>query len=67
MDRKWRSVSDRYQTDSAFHALVDMLQAQLHGGNYTPTELREAVMLAATLYENTHIRPLIFTKQELGL
>jgi hypothetical protein len=44
---------DRYHRDPLFRRLVDTLQMMLEVENscYTPTELREAVMLAAEKYE----------------
>lgn len=47
---------ERYQRDAEFHALVETIRAALAGGRYTPTELREAVILAATLHEQTTLR-----------
>ena len=41
------SAKDRYRSDPVFHRLVDMLRAILHGNQATPSELREALMLAA--------------------
>ena len=49
----------RYRRDPAFRMLVDMLISQLRQNTYTPTELREAVILAAVIHESTVIRPLI--------
>jgi hypothetical protein len=53
---------DRYQRDPVFHALVDLLSSMLEENamhQWTPTELREAVMLAACMYEYRHVRPLV--------
>jgi hypothetical protein len=50
---------DRYQHDPVFRQLVDLFQHYLEENacrQFTPTELREAVMLAATMYEYRHIR-----------
>jgi|LGOV01.1.fsa_nt_gb hypothetical protein len=41
----------RYRTDSMFHMLVDTIESQIYNGYYTPSELREAVILASTHYE----------------
>lgn len=41
------SPHERYHRDSTFAALVNMLEHALWQCDYTPTELREAVMLAA--------------------
>lgn len=51
----------RYDRDPAFRELVDALEDQIMMGDYTPTELREAAILAATHYEqrtiHSHLRP----------
>lgn len=51
------SPTERYLKDPTFHNLVETLRAQIHLANYTPTELREAVILAATLEETYRTRP----------
>lgn len=50
---------ERYRTDPHFRTLVDLLLHHIEAAAYTPTELREACHLAACIYENTHIRPLL--------
>jgi len=47
---------DRYQRDPMFRTLVDMMEQQIHLGNYTPTELREAAILAALIHESHTLR-----------
>lgn len=60
-----RSIEDRYRTDAEFHSLVDVLRAWLSvHPNYTPTELREAALLAATLHEFEHVRPIVLDRTE---
>jgi len=49
----------RYQRDATFHTVVDMLRAALERYDFTPTELREAVILAASMHEMGIIRPLV--------
>lgn len=46
-----RTVEERYMTDPMFHHLVDSLVNQIAAANYTPSELREAVILACTRWE----------------
>ena len=53
------TAEERYQNDPTFHALVDTLHNQIVNAQFTPSELREAVMLAAIKYEMTHARPSI--------
>jgi hypothetical protein len=42
---------DRYRNDSAFRLLVDNLEQFISNGTFTPSELRIALILAATHYE----------------
>jgi hypothetical protein len=58
-------ASDRYQKDPQFKTLVDLIRCELEQSHFTPTELREAVMLAACLYEYQHVRPVIFSENVL--
>lgn len=44
-------VRDRYRRDPWFRTIVDTLLALLRRGEYTPTELREALILALTIHE----------------
>lgn len=41
----------RYLKDPYFKQLVDMMESYLHLAQFTPTELREAAMLAAIKYD----------------
>ena len=47
---------ERYTSDAMFRRLVDTLENQIHQANYTPSELREAAMLAAIHYDSARIR-----------
>ena len=47
-ERNRMDVRDRFENDPQFHALVEMITAWLLAHpDFTPTELREAAMLAA--------------------
>lgn len=59
-----RSVTERYQTDATFRQLVDMLYASIDNAQFTPSEIREAAMLAHILYEERRIRPMMVTDVE---
>lgn len=48
---------ERYQNDPAFHMLVDWLERAIHQAQYTPSELRDAALLAAVHYEYRQTRP----------
>ena len=50
------SPEERYMRDPAFHLLVDTLVREIVRANYTPTEIREAAMLACIRVESFRIR-----------
>lgn len=52
------SPGERYQRDPVFRALVDTMRSQLRACQVTPSELREAVILAAQMHEAENVRPL---------
>lgn len=53
------TVEERYHRDPMFRVLVDTLYMQIVQARYTPTEIREAAMLAQIRYEERTIRPMI--------
>jgi hypothetical protein len=55
----------RAETDPSFRQLVRMFEACLEQGQYTPTEIREAAMLAQILYEERHPRPVTFSRDDV--
>ena len=60
-------VRARYEQDPFFHQLVDMLHSQIVEARFTPTEIREAAMLAQIMYEelNPNPRPVYFTRDDV--
>lgn len=46
----------RYQRDAAFRGLVDVLQHFIQRAQFTPTEVREAALLACIHYESYTVR-----------
>ncbi len=59
------SSRDRFNSDPLFRMLTETIyrlaeQAHANGSTFTPTELREAAMLAALMFEERHTRPLLF-------
>ena len=61
-----KSARDRYMTDPAFSQLVRMMESFLHKHEFTPSEMREAAVLASIKYHETHTEPhLMFCNPEL--
>ncbi len=52
-----KTPQEKYQKDSMFKALVDLMEAHIHQADYTPSEMREAAMLASIHYEYRRERP----------
>lgn len=61
------AAEERYQRDQVFAYIVDTLYSMLCVNHdklqFTPTEMREAAMLACTKYEYTHVRTELLVKR----
>ncbi len=55
------SAHERYKTDAQFRFLVDAILGALHQAEYTPSEVREAAILACIKYEMTHLKAMRMT------
>ena len=53
------TVTERYMQDVKFRNLVDILYMYIDNAEFSPTEIREAAMLAHILYEERCIKPMI--------
>ena len=52
--------TEQYKYDSKFRQIVDILRDELRRYEFTPSELRQAVILAATMHAEQNIRPIIY-------
>ena len=50
------SIQERYRNDAKFHYLVDTLAALIYKADYTPSEVREAAMMACIRIEMESVR-----------
>lgn len=50
-----RTPMDRYRNDPQFHNLVCMMLAHIMRCDFTPSEMREAAMIACIQYEQTRL------------
>jgi len=55
-----KTMRDRYYSDQAFRALVNMMVAHIQDCHYTPSEMREAAIMACIIYEEHNMRDMIF-------
>lgn len=51
-----RSPREKYMNDPDYHRLVDMLEQFVESAQFSPSELREASVLACINYEMRHVR-----------
>ena len=51
-----KSPREKYMNDPEYHHLVCMLEGLIEQARFTPSELREASILACINYEMRHIR-----------
>jgi hypothetical protein len=60
------NVEDRYRYDVTFRRVVDQMRSLLRVYHVTPSELRKAAILAATMHESENVRPLYVSHDEYG-
>jgi hypothetical protein len=51
-----KTPREKYMNDPEYHHLVDMLESFVERAQFTPSELREACVLACINYEMRHVR-----------
>ena len=51
-----QSPVDRYMNDPTYKRVVDMFEHIIHTAQLTPSEVREAAVLACINYENKRVR-----------
>jgi len=58
-------IYERYEKDCTFRTLVDLMVSMIEKDQYTPTETREAAMLAQIIFEDRNPRPTLFSKDDV--
>jgi hypothetical protein len=51
-----KTPREKYLNDPEYHQLVGMLENFIEHARFTPSELREALVLACINYETRHVR-----------
>ena len=50
-----KTPREKYMTDNHYKALVNVMLTQIEGAQFTPSEIREAAILASIMYEEAHV------------
>ena len=59
-----KNPNEKYENDHSYRQLVDMLTALIHQAEFTPSEIREACMLACIRHEHyRRIRPVVISAE----
>lgn len=53
---------EKFESDNEYRHLVLTIEAMIHRANFTPSELREAVIYACIRYENYRVREIFVPK-----
>ena len=59
------TIRDKYLSDTQFHALVDTMVAYINQAEFTPTEMRQAAVLASIIYSERHVRRIYPVTREM--
>ena len=51
-----KTPQEKYENDAQYHTLVDLIYSWIENCQYTPSEVREAAMLAAIIHEQNTVR-----------
>ena len=57
-------LRERYNTDNHFKSLVDMMSSYIYHCYFSPSEVREAAILASIIYEERNIRQMVIVDRE---
>ena len=58
-------IRERYHNDPEFAALVDGMVSHIELCRYTPSEMREAAILASIIYEERHVKQQLLIEVEV--
>ena len=58
-----KSPRERYFDDPIFHQLVDTMVSAIMQSQFTPSEIRDAALLASIRYEELNVIPRMYPKE----
>lgn len=59
------SLRNKYESDIHFKTLVDFLVNNINTFKYSPSEMREAAMLASIIYESTNVSQMVYIESDI--
>ena len=59
-----KTLEERYNNDPAFRSLVQVFEAYINQGDFTPSEIRQAAILACINIERWKLPKTIFVEKE---
>ena len=51
-----QSAKDRYMNDPEYHYLVDIMESMIAKNQFTPSEMRDAAVMASINYQRNRMR-----------
>lgn len=60
-----KTIRERYESDNTFRMMVDYMVNVIDTNRYTPSEMREAALLASIIYDSMHVRSYKFETGEV--
>jgi len=60
-----KTMRERYHNDANFKVLVDMMVGHIQQAHYTPSEMREAAMLASIIYEEFNVNQMRYIEKDI--
>ena len=59
------TLREKYLYDNQFKALVDLMVSYIHKADFTPSEMRQAAMLASIIYEERNLHKMVFVEKDV--
>jgi len=60
-----KTLRERYLYDPEFKTLVDLMTAHIQRANFTPSEMRQAAILASIIYEERNLHRMVFVEKDV--
>lgn len=61
-----KTPREKYLNDNHYKSLVDMMRSFIEECKYTPSEMREAAILASILYEEHRLPKYVFAPKDIA-